>query len=82
MNEEGYITDASDHAGRCAILLDAPTMSRLGDEVRLLAYIESSDCALAKVWRWPNEARSAICLAGDLDALSLLDYAGRILFWR
>ncbi len=46
LNEEGYITDASEHAGRCAVLLDAPTMSRLG--VRLLAYVESSNGPLAK----------------------------------
>ena len=31
-----------------------------------------------RLWPWPNGMRSALCITGDLDALSLLDYAARL----
>ena len=33
---------------------------------------------LVRVARWPDGARAALCISGDLDALSLVDYARRL----
>jgi len=49
--------------------------------VDLIEHIEASPGPLMKLGRWPDAAKSAFCLAGDLDALSLRDYMGR-LAWR
>ena len=46
--------------------------------VELIRYIEESEGPLMRFSNWPSEAKSALCLAGDLDALSLRDYARRL----
>ena len=33
---------------------------------------------LVRLARWPDGARAALCISGDLDALSLVDYARRL----
>ena len=78
LTEQGYIVDASDSAPACAVYLDTATVARLETERRLIEHIESAPGPLARYWRWPDEARSALCITGDLDALSLLDYAARL----
>lgn len=78
LKEQGYIVDSSEHAPRCGVYLDVATMATLQTEVQLIDYIESRPAPLARYWRWPDEARSALCITGDLDALSLIDYASRL----
>ena len=77
LREQGYIVDTADTAVRCAIYLDASTLDGL-TQVQLVDHIEALPGPLVRYWRWPNGARSALCITGDLDALSLLDYAGRL----
>jgi peptidoglycan/xylan/chitin deacetylase (PgdA/CDA1 family) len=78
IQEQGYIVDSSPQARRCAVYLDSAVLARLNNPVRLVEYIESSPGPLVRFWRWPNAAKSALCLTGDLDALSLIDYASRL----
>jgi peptidoglycan/xylan/chitin deacetylase (PgdA/CDA1 family) len=78
LKEQGYIVDSTQHASRCSVYLDAATMAQLETQVQLIDYIESRPVPLARYWRWPDEARSALCITGDLDALSLIDYASRL----
>ena len=78
LKEQGYIVDSSEHASRCGVYLDVATMAKLETQVQLIDYIESSAAPLARYWRWPEAARSALCITGDLDALSLIDYASRL----
>jgi hypothetical protein len=40
-----------------------------------------SPAPLVKLGRWPDGAKSALCLTGDLDALSLVDYLSRVFTW-
>ena len=77
LREQGYIVDTTDTAMRCAIYLDAGTLDGL-TQVQLVDHIEASPGPLARYWRWPDGAKSALCITGDLDALTLLDYAGRL----
>lgn len=77
--EQGYILDIGEMATRCATYIDATTLAGLISEVELIDYIEASPGPLIRYWRWPGAARSAMCVTGDLDALTLLDYASRLL---
>jgi len=79
LREQGYILDQEETSARCATRLDAPTLAKLTREVDLVNYIEASSGPLVRYWRWPSGAKSALCLTGDLDALTLLDYAYRLL---
>jgi hypothetical protein len=78
LRDQGYILDASETARSCGIFLDNDTLSKLTNEVELVNYIEISPTPLVRFWRWPNGAKSALCITGDLDALTLFDYASRI----
>lgn len=76
LQEQGYLLDTSAEASRCALFLDGRTPL---NRVQLLASIENASSPLVRFWRWPAGARSALCLTGDLDALSLRDYAARVI---
>jgi hypothetical protein len=77
LREQGYILDPGESAARCGTYLDAAVLSNLASEVDLVNYIEDSHWPLVRYWPWPDGAKSALCVTGDLDALSLLDYASR-----
>ena len=77
LQEQGYIVDTSDRATRCAIYLDAATLNSM-TELQLVNHIEASPGPLVRYWRWPNGAKCALCVTGDLDALTLVDYASRL----
>jgi len=78
LKEQAYILDTSPNAPRCGIYLEASTLAKLETDVQLVDYIESSPAPLVRFWRWPQEAKSGLCITGDLDALSLMDYASRL----
>lgn len=78
LREQGYVVEASDGTERYGVRLDARAVAAAGSDVALIEQVERSDGPLLRFWRWPNGARSALCLSGDLDALSLLDYAKRV----
>ena len=79
LREQGYILEIGEHASQCGIYLDASIVVELGSEICLIDYIESKPVPLVRFWRWPDGARSALCLTGDLDALTLWDYISRLL---
>jgi len=78
LRQQGYILESGEKASRCGVYLDVATLRRLPGHVQLIQHIESLDRPLVRFWRWPREARSALAVTGDLDALSLMDYAVRI----
>jgi hypothetical protein len=78
LREQGYILDTGETAALCATYIDSTTLAGLTSEVELIDYIEASTGPLVRYWRWPDAARSAMCVTGDLDALTLLDYASRL----
>jgi Polysaccharide deacetylase len=81
LEEQGYVVDRTEEAPRCTVFVEPGVLGRLPSKVALIAYIEASSGPLLKLGRWPDAAKSAFCLAGDLDALSLRDYAGRLAWW-
>jgi hypothetical protein len=78
LQEQGYILDTSETASCCGTYLDAATLATMTSEVALVSFIEASNSPLVRYWRWPNGAKSAMCISGDLDALSLIDYISRL----
>ena len=80
LENQGYIVDASELAPRCGVYLGADMLSRLTNDVQLINYVEESAGPLVRYWRWPDGAKSALCITGDLDALTLLDYVTRLVW--
>lgn len=77
LEEQGYLVDSGPDASRCATYVEGHAQRAL-NRVELIERIERSPAPLVRFWRWPAGARSALCLTGDLDALSLVDYAARV----
>ena len=78
LQDQGYILDTGDTASKCGIFLDSSILARMTSQVQLIDYIEASTAPLVRYWRWPDGAKSALSITGDLDALSLLDYSFRL----
>jgi peptidoglycan/xylan/chitin deacetylase (PgdA/CDA1 family) len=77
LSEQGYFLATGDQARCCAVYLDRERASDL-NQVQLVECVEGFSAPLARYWRWPNEKKSALCITGDLDTVSLLDYATRL----
>jgi peptidoglycan/xylan/chitin deacetylase (PgdA/CDA1 family) len=78
LHEEGYVIQRGPAATACGTILDGAVVAALETEVALLDHVDGLDAPLVRLWRWPDGARSALCVTGDLDALSLMDYASRV----
>jgi len=78
LENEGYILDRSETAPRCGVYLSADTLSKLTDDMQLINYVAKSTGPLVRYWRWPDGAKSALSITGDLDALTLIDYTFRL----
>lgn len=78
LQQQGYIVETSSDAAVYAFYLDRPIFARQ-DERPLLNQIETGDFPLVRLGRWPNGARSALCITGDIDALTFWDYSLRFL---
>jgi hypothetical protein len=79
LRDQGYIVEQGPTAGDCSITLDQETAEELGDSPALVEHLDRGAGPLVRYWRWPSGYRSALAFAGDLDALSLVDYAARLI---
>jgi len=78
LRQQGYIVETDGDAEAFSIYLHRPHFSR-EDERGLLAEIEEIKASLIRFGRWPSGAKSALCVTGDIDALTIWDYGLRIL---
>ena len=78
LRQQGYIVEETDCSLTHTFVLDRPRFDET-DERALLEQIDQGDFPLVWLGRWPNGARSALCVTGDLDAFTLWDYASRLL---
>lgn len=78
LRQQGYIVEAAGDDTSHTFFLDR---SQFGytDERSLLAQIENSDFPLVRFGRWPDGARSALSITGDIDALTIWDYILRLI---
>ena len=77
LRQQGYIIETSVEKDRYSYYFDQ-TEFVAEQERPLLAQIEESDRPLVRLGRWPNGARSALAITGDIDALTLWDYGLRL----
>ena len=73
--EEGFATEISDdpHSYGAHVDVTDPAWS----EAAVLQTIDAAPGPLVRLWRWPNAARSALAVTGDIDALTLWDFGVR-----
>ncbi len=72
--EEGFPFEISDERCSYGAYVDAqPEWT----ETAVLGAIERAPGPLVRIWRWPAEARSALAVTGDIDALTLQDFVLR-----
>jgi peptidoglycan/xylan/chitin deacetylase (PgdA/CDA1 family) len=72
--EEGVPFEVSDDRGRYGAFVDVADGS---DERAVLTAIEAAPGPLVRLGRWPRGARSALAVTGDIDALTIFDFAVR-----
>jgi peptidoglycan/xylan/chitin deacetylase (PgdA/CDA1 family) len=78
LRDQGYLVDSTPTSHDCSLYLSAQRLQAFSDERDLIDFIEADPSPLVRYWRWPSKARSALCVTGDLDALSLVDYLCRL----
>ena len=79
LRTEGFIVDESTGGRRFAIYIeDIYKFDRnAGDEIRILGRIESANAPLVRLWRWPLNARSALAITSEIEAVTLWDFLKR-----
>ena len=77
LRQQGYVVETSREARPYSYYFDqtefAPERER-----SLLAEIETSNRPLVRLSRWPDGARSALAVTGDIDSLTVWDYGLRL----
>jgi len=76
LRQQGYIVEISEKRSNYSFYFDQ-TQFADRDQRALLRQIEGADRPLVRLARWPNGARSALAITGDIDALTLWDYGLR-----
>jgi hypothetical protein len=75
LGEEGFPVEISDDPSAYGGYIDADPAG--WTETEILARLDAAPGPLVRTWRWPNAARSALAVTGDIDALTLFDFAVR-----
>ena len=76
LGEQGYVVETVASGEAHARFLRLPTFTP-AHERGVLAELEGDRSPLLRLGRWPHGARSALALTGDVDALTIFDYALR-----
>jgi len=76
LRQQGYIVEINEESRPYSYYFDQ-TEFTAEHERRLLAQIEGTNRPLVRLGRWPDGARSALAVTGDIDALTLWDYGLR-----
>jgi peptidoglycan/xylan/chitin deacetylase (PgdA/CDA1 family) len=76
LRQQGYLIEISEDSRTYPLYLHHSEF-KPEDERPLLGRIENGNWPLLRLGRWPNGARSALCVTGDIDALTLWDYSLR-----
>jgi hypothetical protein len=79
LREQGYIVEETTQPAEYATAFDQPQFTP-EDRRPLLVRLEHSNRPLVRLGRWPDGARSALAVTGDIDCLTLWDYLAR--FWE
>lgn len=78
LRQQGYLVEISTNTHMYPLYLHR-THFASRDERLLLSHIEEGQWPLVRLARWPDGAGSALCVTGDIDSFTLLDYGLRVL---
>ena len=71
--------ERSSEADKYGIYLANLAHFQESDEKQLAEKLEQSDVPQLRYWRWPNGAKSALSVTGDIDSVTLTDFVLRII---
>jgi peptidoglycan/xylan/chitin deacetylase (PgdA/CDA1 family) len=77
LREQGYLVEVADSPEGYGSFLHRDRFSP-EDELPLVRELESSRNPLLQLSRWPGGTRSALSITGDVDALTIWDFALRL----
>jgi len=78
LRQQGYLVETATSDQPYTVHLDQTELAK-EEERKLLARLEQEQGPLLRLGRWPDGARSALSVTGDIDALTLWDYGLRFL---
>jgi len=78
LRTEGFVIEESNHPNNYGIYFDNLADFEEKDEKNISEMIENSNVPLLRFWRWPNRAKSALAVTGDIDAITLIDFFLRL----
>jgi len=78
LTQQGYWIETDPQSQAYSIYLEQPEFTP-ADERPLLHRLDHGKEPLIRLGRWPHGAQSAMCVTGDIDALTLWDYLLRFL---
>lgn len=78
LKNEGFIFEQAVADTQYGFYLAASRENASLDETELINRIQQVKNPLLRVWRWPNQARSAFSVSGDIDCLTYLDFFSRV----
>ena len=76
LRQNGYIIENAELDGQHAVFLNYSDFPA-EEEKPLLEKLENIDKPLLRFGRWPKEYKSALCITGDIDAITVWDYISR-----
>ena len=78
LQTEGFVVKQDSKPEKYGLYLSNLEQFTEADEKSLSEKIEQSNVPLIRYWRWPNRARSAISITGDIDSITVVDFVLRI----
>ena len=77
LKNEGFIFEASEEKEQYSFYLDNFRTFSEDDEMKALEIINDDNSPLIRFWRWPNNCRSCFSVTGDIDSITIYDFANR-----
>lgn len=74
LREEGYSVEISDNKDEYEIYFENVSNFAQKDAREILNTINNSSSPLVRYWRWPDKAKSALAITGDIDAITSTDF--------
>ena len=78
LREEGFAIVPGKHRERASFIVEETEPVTEVNTMQVLKRIDTSPQPLVRLWRWPNNCRSALCVTGDIDSMTLQDFLFRI----
>lgn len=78
LKQDGYMIEVNDKKSDYGIYLEGITEFPPERKLEIINKIENTDAPLVRFWRWPNKARNALSITGDIDAITIWDFILRL----